>query len=118
MNNFGAPHISVESTPKEPVELLEDGARRKLQELYPEAKQEALISIRGSFLYDVLSNRGISPFLDRFSPEEQVEKIKSVGATSVEEGVKIILENVPEDVIVFYRKKIGNPGAKVDILDL
>ncbi len=118
MNKFESPQNNIESNP-EPLELLEKATLMKLKELYPGFSDDALRSIRGSFLYDILHSLGLPPFLHHFTSEEQKEKIISVlGVDSVEKGIDKILINIQSDIVEFYRKKLGSPTPKKDILEM
>lgn len=122
MDNFNPQQPPVPVSPEyipEPADMLYEAALVKLQELFPEARTETLRSIRGPFVGDILHKHNIPMFLDRFLKEDQEKKLKEgTGANSVEEAIKKILKDIPEDIIAFYAGKIGNPLLKVDPLDL
>lgn len=92
---------------REPADILRDEAIKKLQQIFPDKNVDSVV---GSFLIDVLHRRGMPSSLDRMLPEKQKEFLCAKGET-LEVAIHTILDDIPEDLIDFYHKKLDS-GVK------
>jgi len=114
----------MEQEPKnenlEPYDELVRLGEAKLIELFPDSS-EFIKSKDGnrlveSFVGDVLDqNKMRSAFVfHNLNPEKQKAALEEIGVSDI----NTLFDDVSEDLVTFYKKKIKNPAKKVDVLDI
>lgn len=87
---------------REPADLLRDEVIKKLQQVFPDKNVNSIVD---SFLVDLLHRRNVPSMLHRMESEKQRELLVVEGKT-LEDSIQIILADLPEDLVDFYRKKL------------
>lgn len=113
----------MEHVPKnehiEPYDELIALARKKLLELFPDLSKKLNSRTSGNvahgFVLDALDQNGMAGafVFHNLSPEKQKQALEEKNI-----DVKTLFDNLPENLIVFYRNKIEKPTKNVDVFKI